>query len=310
MKQVRDRRMALVRIKRAGASDTEGFEAVERLWSLALARAAQIEMGVALRFANFAMERRTLGELIEMLPEPALICALDEGTGETTGVAVLDSGLMAAMVEALTTGTLSVSERPGVRRPTRTDAALLAPVLDHALAGFETAAAEADLPEWARGFRFAATVDGARGLGLLLEDTPYRLLIAEVELAGGARSGRLLLGLPDGRCAVQGLVKPLPDERFSQDLAAQVGGAEVRLEAVLLRLSLSLGTVMGLKIGQELPLPRAEIGRIGLEGLDGRKIAAGRLGRQGSLRAVRLAAEAVEAPVQGTIAPIAAERRS
>ena len=301
--------MALVRMKRAGAVATEGLEAVERLWSLALARAAQVEMGVALRLANFSIERRTLGELIEMLPEPALICALDEGAGEATGVAVIDAQLMAGMVEALTTGAISVTERGAARRPTRTDAALLAPVLDHALAGFEAAATEADLPEWARGYRFAATVDGGRGLSLLLDDMPYRLLIAEVELSGGARSGRLLLALPDGRGAVQGLVRPAPDGRFSQDLAAQVGGAEVRLEAVLMRLSLPLGTGMGLQVGQDLVLPRAEIGRIGMEGLDGRKVAMGRLGRQGSLRAVRLAAEAVEAPLHTPIIP-AVERRS
>jgi flagellar motor switch protein FliM len=302
--------MALVRMKRAGDSGSEGLEAVQRLWTLALARAAQVEMGVALRLVSFAMERRTIGELIEMLPEPALICALDEGAGEATGVAVIDAGLMAGMVEALTTGTISVTERSAARRATRTDAALLAPVLEHALAGFEAAAIEADLPEWARGFRFAATVDGGRGLSLLLDDMPYRLLIAEVELAGGARSGRFLLALPDGRGAMQGLVKPAPDGRFSQDLAAQVGGAEVRLEAVLMRLSLTLGTVMALQVGQDLMLPRAEIGRIGMEGLDGRKVAVGRLGRQGSLRAVRLTAEAVEAPLHGLIAPAVAERRS
>ncbi|MBA4352089.1 MAG: flagellar switch protein FliM, partial [Rhodobacter sp.] len=99
--------MALVRVKRAGGPAAEDSEALARLWSLALARAVQDEMGVPLRLSGFRVERRSLAEIVEMLPEPALICALDEGAGEATGVAVLDAGLMAGMVEAMTTGVVT-----------------------------------------------------------------------------------------------------------------------------------------------------------------------------------------------------------
>jgi len=307
--------MVLVRMKRAGTPAAEDSEALQRLWSLALARAAQEEMGVPLRLSGFRVERRSLAELVEMLPEPALICALDEGAGEATGLAVLDAGLMAGMVEAMTTGAVTAVERgadrAGARRPTRTDAALLTPVLDRALTTLEAGAGEAGLTEWARGFRFAATVDGGRGVMLLLEDVPYRLMVAEVDLALGARAGPLLLAMPEGR-VVGGAALPAPmDERFTEALAAQVAGAEARLEAVLARLSLPLGMVMSLQVGQEIALPRAEIGRIAVEGLDGRKVGAGKLGRQGNLRAVRLvAAEAVEATTPPAPMPAIMERRS
>lgn len=305
--------MALVRMKRAGGAAAEDSGALSRLWSLALARAAQEEMGVPLRLSGFRVERRSLAELVEMLPEPALICALDEGAGEATGVAVLDAGLMAGMVEAMTTGAVTAvdraAERAAARRPTRTDAALLAPVLDRALAGLEAGASETGLSEWARGFRFAATVDGGRGLSLLLEDVPYRLLVAEVDLALGARGGPMMLAIPEGR-AVGGLaLPPAQDGRFTEALVAQVAGAEARLVAVLSRLSLPLGAVMALQVGQEIALPRAEIGRIALEGMDGRKVGSGKLGRQGNLRAVRLAAEAVETAPPAQTAALA-ERRS
>lgn len=299
--------MALVRIKRAETDAATG-DGVERLWSLALARAVQEELGVPLRLTSFRVERCSLAELTEMLPEPALICALDEGAGEATGVAALDAGLMAGMVEGLTTGLVTAAERGAARRPTRTDAALLAPVIDRALAGFEAGAAEAGLMDWARGFRFAATVDGGRKLALMLEDVIYRLLEAEVDLSAGARIGKLLLAVPEGRAAVAMVEKPTLDERFTKDLAEQVGGATVRLDAVLLRLSLPLGTVMGLQVGQELALPQADIGRIAIEGLDGRKVGGGKLGRQGNLRAVRRVAESTELPTALT-APAAAERR-
>lgn len=303
--------MALVRMKRADAPLAEDCDAVERMWSLALARAVQEEMAVALRMAGFRLERRSLGELVEMLPEPALICALDEGAGEATGVIVLDAALMAGMVEAMTTGVVTPMAGTA-RRATRTDAALLAPVLDRALAALEAGAAEAGVTDLARGFRFAATVDGGRGLSLLLEDVPYRLLAAEVELAAGARQGAVLLAMPEGR-AVGGLTAaPLADTGFTEALAAQVGGAQARLDAILLRLTLPLGSVLALQVGQELALPRADVGRIAVEGLDGRRVATGRLGRHGNLRAVRLAAEAEAAPTPAPspALPQRAERRT
>jgi flagellar motor switch protein FliM len=302
--------MALVRMKRAVGAAAEDSEALARLWSLALARAAQEEMGVPLRLSGFRVERRSLAEIVEMLPEPALICALDEGAGEATGVAVLDAGLMAGMVEAMTTGAVTAMERGAARRPTRTDAALLAPVLDRALTGLEAGANEAGLPEWARGFRYAATVDGGRGLSLMLEDVPYRLLVADIDLALGARAGPLLLGIPEGRAEARLAVPSPPDGRFTEALAAQVAGAEARLEAVLSRLALPLGMVMNLQVGQEIVLPRADITRIAVEGLDGRKVGAGKLGRQGNLRAVRLTAEIVEAGAAPAQTPALAERRS
>lgn len=300
--------MSLIQLKRSTAAMAgDSTAVVERVWALALARAAQEELGIALSLGDCRLQRRTLGELGELLPEPALIAALDEGAGEATGVLVVDAGLMAGMVEALTTGMVTALDRAG-RRPTRTDAALLAPVLDRALAGFEAAAAEADLTEWARGFRFAATVDGGRALSLMLEDVEFRVLLGEVDLAGGARKGRLILAVPDGLGGGMAEVRPPVDTRFAEALAERVAGAEVRLDAVLMRLSMPLGAVMALRVGQEVALPLADIGQIGLEGLDGRRVGAGRLGRQGTARAVRLAGEAEERPQQTAVAVLSAGR--
>lgn len=260
-----------------------------RAWTLAVARAAQEELGLTIDLREVTVDRRVLAEVAEILPDPALIAVLDEGAGEATGFAVLDAALTAAMVEAMTTGALSPSRGPD-RRPTRTDAAMLAPVLDRALAGFETALDGVAGLDTARGYRFAALADGARALTLLLEDGPFRLLRARAVLAGGTRDGVLLLGLPDrGAADPPGLAAPPPpDDRFAEELAAQVNAAQVRLEAVLLRLPLSLGTVLGLSVGQEIALPKADVAKVALEGMDGRRVAVGRLGQHTGLRAIRL----------------------
>lgn len=285
--------MSVVRLIR-GAEGAPDQAAVERVIAQSLARAGQDELGCPLRLADLRQQRRGLAEIVETLPEPALILILDDKAGEGMAAAVIDGALMAGMVEAMATGTVTPGDG-AARRPTRTDAALLAPVMDHALSVLEAAATEAGLAALSRGFRFASVADGGRALSLLLEDGFYRLLIAEVDLAAGARKGQVWLALPEQRPSAIPQVADSASLRFRAELQAQVEGAQVRLEAVLQRLMLPLGQVMALQVGQSLPLPRADVGRIALEGLDGRQIATARLGRHGSLRALRLVADGGEA---------------
>lgn len=292
--------MSVVRLKR-GAEGAPDQAAVERVIALSLARAGQDELGSPLRLSALQQQRCVLAEIVETVPEPALILVLDDKAGEGLAAAVIDGALMAGMVEALTTGTVTPGEAVS-RRPTRTDAALLAPVIDRALSVLEAAAGEAGLAILSRGFRFASVAEGGRALSLLLEDGFYRLLRAEVDLAAGARQGQVWLALPELRPAVLPQVADSASLRFRAELQAQVEGAEVRLEAVLQRLMLPLRQVMALQVGQSLPLPRADVGRITVEGLDGRHVATARLGRHGSLRALRLLAEgeaAVPRPTGG-----------
>lgn len=283
--------MARLRTRRL-AEDTarEGpDDAAARAWTLAVARAGRDELGLSLELRDVAVERRSLAEVVELLPEPALIAVLDESAGRATGLLVLDGVLTAGLVEALTTRAVTAMGEAAPRRPTRTDAAMLAPIIDRALAGYEAALAVAEAgAEVPRGYRFAALADGARALLLLMEEGPYRLLRAEGVLGGGLREGRLILGLPDRGEAVPARAEAVADGSFALDLVAQVETAQVRMEAVLLRLSLPLGEMLALEPGQEIALPQADIGRIALEGLDGRRVATGRLGRQGGLRAIRL----------------------
>lgn len=291
----RCRRMASVKAKRRSeAGRTAGglADLAARAWTLAVARAARDELGLPLDLRDVAVERRVLAEVAELLPDPALIAVLDEGQGQATGFAVLDAALTAGMVEALTTGRLA----PGggdLRRPTRTDAAMLSPVLDRAMAGFETALDGVAGHETMRGYRFAAVADGARSLLLMLEEGPYRLLRARGVLGGGLRDGIIMLGLPDRMAPVPARIAPPPDESFARDMAAQVVQASVRLDAVLLRMSLPLGTVLHLSVGQEIALLQADISRISVEGLDGRRVASGQLGQQGGLRAIRIGGEEI-----------------
>ena len=269
-----------------------GGPGADRCWRVALARAVRDKLQTTLDFRSLTVDRRSLAEIIELVPPRALIAVLD-GPQEGLGIIALAPQVMAAFIEAQTIGKVKSTDLVA-RKTTRTDAAMVAGVIDFALQGLETGLAEeADLI-WAGGFRYASFLDDPRPLGLLMEDVGYKVLRAEVDLAGGARKGEILLALPaDGRGIVpqtKGDDTAAPDTThvFHAALADRVNGAHARIEAVLARLTLPLAQVLHLKEGMVLPLPQATLTQISLEGFDGRRVGEGKLGQNRGMRAVRL----------------------
>ncbi|MGQ0611160.1 MAG: FliM/FliN family flagellar motor switch protein [Paracoccaceae bacterium] len=281
----------------------EAAQGAERSWRMALARTARDQLRVPLDVVQTSMAERSLAELLDLAPERGFIAVL-EGPAQALGVILLAPDVLAAMTEALTTGLVSAQPAPD-RRPTRTDAAMLAVVIDAALAELDAGLAEPGLADWARGYRYAAFLEEIRPLGLLLEDAPLTVLSCEVRLSMGAKAGAILLALPAGLSrplGAQAAADGAGPHDFAQGLAAQVMGAEGLLDGVLARVSMTLAQVMDLEAGQIVALGGATVQRITLAGLDGRQVWEGRLGQSRGLRAVRLTerigAEAVSAPAR------------
>lgn len=294
------------KVAAARAEIAAGGPGADRCWRLALARAMRDKLKTTLDFRSLSVDRRSLGELIDLAPDRALIAVLD-GPGEGLGVFMISAPVLAGIIEAQTIGRVKSTEL-APRKPTRTDAAMVAGIIDSALRGLDNALAdEADLA-WAGGFRYASFLDDPRPLGLILEDTTYRLLRAEVDLAGGARTGEVLVAMPaEGRGLVPN-AKPVAGQGndhghvFVQALSERVHGAHSGLDAVLARVTMSIQDVMDLTEGFTLSLPLAGLDRISLEGLDGRRVAEGRLGQNRGMRAIRLN-EDVDHAVSGTRRP-------
>ncbi|WP_102222805.1 FliM/FliN family flagellar motor switch protein [Acidimangrovimonas sediminis] len=277
----------------------EAAALVGRAVRQAVARSVQAVPGLDLTVDGLSDDRRTLAELLELLPERALL-AVVEGPVEGLGLVVLSQPVLTAIVEVQTMGRLAAEARPA-RKPTRTDAAMCAGLIDRVLAGLETLLSEAPDLTWAGGFRYASFLDNPRPLGLLLEDIPFRLFRASVTL-GGSREGEILLALPaEGRGP--GPARPAGDgdeapgaeaaeaaaqAAFGAALSEAVMAAEAQLMGVLHRVRLPLGAVLGLKPGDLLPVPDTALDRIELQALDGRRLGGGRLGQNRGLRAVRL----------------------
>ena len=285
------------KIASARAEVQEGGPGADRGWRVALARAARDELKLALEVKALALGRAGLAEVLELPPDRSLIAVL-EGPGEGLGVLAIAPEVLQAMVEALTIGRIGAAA-PGPRRPTRTDAAMLAPMIDAALTDLEGALAqEADLT-WAGGWRYASFLDDPRPLGLMLEDFGYRVMKAEVDLGHGQRQGGIVLILPaQGRMPQRAAVRAPKDDAhaqraFAEALAEEVEGAACTLDAVLARISLPLSQVVHLAVGDVLPLSVAGVDKVCLEGMDGRRLAEGKLGQNRGMRALRLGAAIV-----------------
>lgn len=269
----------------------------EKAISQSLAKVAQEMLGLPLRVTELTETRRGLADLPEMLEDLSLLAVI-EGPGEGLGLVALPPSTLSVLIEMQTMGRLGKSA-PGLRKPTRIDAAMAADFIDALLAMIEEFLIEDDAISWAGGFRYASHLDDPRPLGLLLEDISYRVWSARITFGVGAeREGGFLWAVPQtGRGAapkraraqdVQGAVAPDPGPIWEEALERAVLSAPATLDAVLHRVTLPLAAVMGFAPGMEIPIPEDALEKIALEGQGRRKLSQARLGQSRGMRALRL----------------------
>jgi flagellar motor switch protein FliM len=276
---------------------------VEQAWDMALRRAAQETISLRLEVMSCRLRLLSLTELLEMPGVRSLIGVLD-GPAEAMGVIVLSPEVLAGLVEVQTVGTVT-AHPPMARKPTRTDAAMVAGFFDSALTELDMALAGQPEAVWAAGFRYASFLDDPRPLALMLEDAHWQVAEAEVSLAGGAKVGRILLALPavgrGSNAAQDASRQAAAAAKFNAELREQVGHATATLEAVLVRVQLDLSELMDLGVEDVLPLFGASLETVQLEAPDGRRVATARLGQARGMRALRImrldGATADDAPV-------------
>jgi flagellar motor switch protein FliM len=278
------------KIDRARAPQAEGAPGADRAWRLALARASRDAMGLDLDFISLRVLRVGVAELLELAPERNLVSLLDGPEGGL-GVLLLSPVLTSALIEMQTLGRLSGQTAPA-RKPTRIDAAMVAGIIDLALGEFDQTLSEEPDRTWAGGFRYASFLDDVRPLHLMLEEEVYRVLLAEISLAGGARTGQVILALPAlgrGEWPVS-LTDAGGSEApsFAEALAEGVLAVDCRLDAVIGHLRLPLGRIMAFQPGEEVLLPMASLDAIGLETLTGQQVARARLGQNRGMRAIKI----------------------
>lgn len=232
----------------------------------------------------------SLAELVDMT-EPGLFLALLEGPGDAMGMVWLCPTALSALVEAQTTGQVvapAATDGPP-RLPTRTDAALIAPMVD----SFLHHAAErcAELPEGAdvSGFLYGSFLDDRRPIGVVLDDLDYKVLQLRISLGQGMVTGLWTLVLPCS-APVEAAMQDKNDDWESR-LTGAVENSQVTLNAVLCRFKLTLKEALALTKGDVLRVPESALETLALTALNGAALATGRLGQARGFRAVRLTAD-------------------
>jgi len=278
----------------------------------AVVQATDKRLDLAAAVTGCTMRTGTLAELLDTLPEGGLFAVLD-GPAEALGLMVLDPAALSAVIEMTMTGRLA-PRAPQPRRPTRTDAALTADLIDEILRRFEAPFEGTTPARWLAGFGYATFLDEARPLGLMLEDVDYRILSVQADLEKGRRSCGLMLALPaEGRgglapgagvgrrapagassasgpteAAVSGAADEAAAPPWEETIAAGVMAGRVTLDSRLYRFSLPIAALGSLAPGLELPIPADALDEAEIVAADGRCVVRGRLGQVGGHRAIRL----------------------
>lgn len=255
---------------------------------VALTRASEDCLAMEVFAKSVVMRRRVVSSLVEELPEYALI-ALLAGPGKRLGLAILDSQMLAGVIEKQTTGRVVPKAAEG-RIPTRTDAVMCNDVLNAILQSFQAEGEEAALPltsTWS-GFEYLLPLEDARAIQMTLEDIPYRVFEAVLDLEKGAKEGRILLVFPHDPPRTTHAQKDRGEATGEGVLTEIVQDTRLEMEAVIHRLDLTVSEVASLAVGSLVPVPREAIVQISVEDLEGKRVCFGRLGAQTGYRAIRL----------------------
>ena len=234
-----------------------------------------------------------LAEILDLI-ETGMFLALLEGREDVIGMAIACPVLLAGMIEAQTTGQVS-ADIPHPRKPTRTDAALIAPMIDAFLRLVDQRCAALPQADVVSGYVYGSYLDDPRPLGIMLDDNRYLIMQFRISLGFGAKEGEWFLILPDptpGRVSgAEQDTAACASRDWQARLETAVAGSEVVIRATLARIQLTLTDALRLRPGDVLTLPDSALETLSLESISHAPLGIGRLGQARGQRAVRLTAD-------------------
>ena len=251
---------------------------------LALCKAGDRLFGLPVAVST--VEQHALGQadIQAEIRDDGLLVLLDGAQGRR-GAAFLDHAFLAALIEVQTMGHVRNGAAPA-RRVTRTDAAIVAPLIDDMMQLFDAQMQDGVAAFEPPGFRFGDMIEDTRTLALAMDKPGYDRFRLLADLGGGARTGTLDIVLPKELRQADG---GTPGEAADgATLASSALSAPVVLSAVMARISMPLDQICALEPGQRLTIPREAISDSKLLGTGNHQIASVKLGQINGWRAVRL----------------------
>jgi len=267
----------------------------EKAMTLGMALAAQNGLDLACEVTRVQRSTVSHETLVGMLDNESLLAILEGENGARAAVA-MDMQVLSGFVESQTLG--RVLPKPAVGRiPTLVDAALVTPFLEESLARFVTLLQGDEAPKWVQHYKFGAVTEDTRTMSLSLKAHEFHFFLIDVTLDGGSKKGTLGLAFPDFEPAFEVADDVSVETTTKGVFQESVLQANAALTAVVGRLSLSIGDVQAMKVGQTLALPVEMTKETTLEATGGTRVTEVKLGQINGMRAVRLVGE-FAAPVQ------------
>ncbi len=269
----------------------EGFDAramnPAKALRLGLARSADKLFELAVGVTTLEQTSVTTKDLLSQMDGQGMLVLLD-GVDGARAVACFDGQSVTAIVEQQISGQVR-AVKAADRAYTRTDAAMIAPLLDATLERYDTQLSEHNEAYRPSEFRFGDRVEDTRALSLLLDDGQFDLFRLTLDLAEGAKTGVIFLALPHRKTkkSASNRIRGDKDQK-SPVLHKQALDAPVAFTTVIARLNQPLNVVCNLQQGAVLPLPLGCLGQSELVTSLGHLVADVHLGQLSGMRAVRV----------------------
>lgn len=275
---------ALARKISAGRDDpAECAHSIPRALRLGFARAAVDRLNLPLAVIGAKQSQRAPSDLTGVVGDDWLLLTFSSAEG--LAAVCLDPASVSAIVQMQTIGEV-MSGAISARSFTDTDAAMVAPLIEDALKRASLLVEAAVDQSSLSGHEFSFRAADLRSLSLALVDETHRIFELTVDLAGGLRQGQIAVLLP----ARLGELDTGEDNKVEAGprLEQSSGVVRAELNAILCKVTLPLGGLSGLAVGEVVPLTGSRLDRTEILAIDRTRAGVGRLGQCGGMRAVRL----------------------
>ena len=285
--------ISLVQRKARTGREAQAARAMSLGRALRLTAAKQADQMLGLALGMLGVTRKPTGiEDVAASFDATTLFLLMDGPGSQVAAAVLDAPLVAGLIQQQTMGRVTrVPQEGPARQHTATDAALCAPFVEALLGRAALLPEEQADRELLQVYRFGVWAADPRVALLALEAPAFEVIEMTLDLAAGARVGKLTLVIPvPVRVAAQ-------EERaqtdsygppHSKSLADNVLGLHAELTIALTRLRLPLQQITALKPGDLLDINLSSMAQALVLDKSGRAISRGTLGQIDGIRAVQV----------------------
>ena len=251
-----------------------------------------LELDTQLEASSGASRQIEAANFIQNLPENGLYMRMECEVEGQIGLLALDPDLINAIDDVLTGETETVTTPPETARtPTAIDSALCQPYLNAILAQFY------DVLQELRGGKptelYVTKAPIREPSAHMFPDIPYIAMDIELDMAEGARKGRLTVMLPKAHTSFASR-QPRPGETAASWKAAleeRLLKAKASLDVVLHRKSMPIGEILRLKSGDILEIPARALENLSVESQnDGSRkcVMRARLGEYQEMRAAKI----------------------